>query len=73
MAGEKKVKNRQGGKAGAKAEREKEKKAAAAAANKDVNVESVADSLTKLVVDTNRSAGGVLTSQSDSRDVSPLF
>ncbi|KAJ3232018.1 ABC transporter ATP-binding protein arb1 [Chytriomyces hyalinus] len=43
--------------------------AAAAAANAGSNVESVADELRKLVVDPNRSATGVLTSQRDSRDI----
>ncbi|KAJ3229397.1 ABC transporter ATP-binding protein arb1 [Chytriomyces hyalinus] len=43
--------------------------AAAAAANTGSTVESVADELRKLVVDPNRSATGVLTSQRDSRDI----
>ncbi|KAI8843195.1 P-loop containing nucleoside triphosphate hydrolase protein [Chytriomyces cf. hyalinus JEL632] len=43
--------------------------AAAAAANAGSTVESVADELRKLVVDPNRSATGVLTSQRDSRDI----
>ncbi|KAJ3288700.1 ABC transporter ATP-binding protein arb1 [Blyttiomyces sp. JEL0837] len=36
---------------------------------KNVGVESVADELHKLVLDPNRSAAGVLTSQRDSRDI----